>query len=164
MLKRGHVAGFAITSLNGAAKLYVSNTSGAAADAAGDNSAVIGTVTAIPTVGGGVSKLLFVDVSWIQAPSTRSSQHGSSSKRRTELCQPFSARSASTTMIAFSNATAGQRAIYALASQYVAAQNDVIAGMLGTFVDETTDEYKRRYKLPGGGYCRSAADRRNPAP
>lgn len=64
VLKRGHVAGFAITSLNGAAKLYVSNTSGAAADAAGDNSAVIGTVTAIPTVGG-VSKLLFVDVSWI---------------------------------------------------------------------------------------------------
>lgn len=50
------------------------------------------------------------------------------------------------------NATAGQRAIYALASQYVAAQNDVIAGMLSTFVDETTDEYKRRYKLPGGGY------------
>lgn len=64
VLKRGHVAGFAITSLNGAAKLYVSNTSGAAADAAGDNSAVIGTVTAIPTVGG-VSKLLFVDVSWV---------------------------------------------------------------------------------------------------
>ena len=28
----------------------------------------------------------------------------------------------------------------------------MIAGMLSTFVDETTDEYKRRYKLPGGGY------------
>lgn len=64
VLKRGHVAGFAITGLNGAAKLYVSNTAGAAADAAGDNSAVIGTVTAIPTVGG-VSKLLFVDCSWV---------------------------------------------------------------------------------------------------
>ena len=73
MLKRGHVAGFAITSLNGAAKLYVSNTSGAAADAAGDNSAVIGTVTAIPTVGG-VSKLLFVEACFLDLIATDTQQ------------------------------------------------------------------------------------------
>lgn len=64
VLKRGHVAGFTVSGLNGAAKAYVSNDAGSAADAAGDNSKVIGTITAIPTVGG-VTKLLYVEADWV---------------------------------------------------------------------------------------------------
>jgi len=49
------------------------------------------------------------------------------------------------------NATVGQRAIYDIAVQYVQQQNAALNQVLSVFVDETTEEYKRRYKLPGGG-------------
>ena len=50
------------------------------------------------------------------------------------------------------NSTAGQRAIYDVAAAYVAEQNAALDGMLATFVESTTPDYKLRYKLPGGGY------------
>lgn len=46
----------------------------------------------------------------------------------------------------------GQRAVWQAAEQYVAAVNDEILAALSVWVDETTSEYGRRYKLPGGGY------------
>lgn len=49
------------------------------------------------------------------------------------------------------NATAGQRVIWDAATEYVNAQNAALNQMLAAFVDETTEEYKRRYRLPGGG-------------
>lgn len=50
------------------------------------------------------------------------------------------------------NSTVGQRAIYDAASAYVAAQNAALSAMLSIFVEETTEDYARRYKLPGSGY------------
>lgn len=49
------------------------------------------------------------------------------------------------------NATAGQRAIYDEVARYVNEQNAALNQMLATFVEGTTEEYKLRYKLPGGG-------------
>jgi hypothetical protein len=50
------------------------------------------------------------------------------------------------------NATVGQRAIYDIATAYVARVNAEVDVQMGMFVDETTEEYKRRYKLPGSGF------------
>lgn len=50
------------------------------------------------------------------------------------------------------NATIGQRVIYETAMEYVMRINDDLNKALSVFIDETTDEYKRRFKLPGGGY------------
>lgn len=63
VLKRGYVGGFTVSSLNCGAKLYISDTAGALADAAGSNSKVVGIVGAMPEVGGPV-KLLYVDAAW----------------------------------------------------------------------------------------------------
>lgn len=49
------------------------------------------------------------------------------------------------------NATVGQEVIYAEAAKYVADQNAALDAVLSVFVEETTSDYKRRYKLPGGG-------------
>lgn len=49
------------------------------------------------------------------------------------------------------NATQGQRVIYDAAQAYLDRINADIEKALGVFVDESTSEYKRRYKLPGGG-------------
>src|SRR3972149_8855219 len=50
------------------------------------------------------------------------------------------------------SATVGQRVIYETAMEYIARINADLEAVLSVFVDETTEEYKRRYKLPGGGY------------
>ncbi len=50
------------------------------------------------------------------------------------------------------SSTAGQRAIYEVAAAYIAEQNAALDAMVATFVEEQTPEYKRRYKLPGGGF------------
>jgi hypothetical protein len=50
------------------------------------------------------------------------------------------------------NATVGQRVIYETAMEYVNRINADLALAMSVFVDETTEEYKRRFKLPGGGY------------
>ncbi|HMN12584.1 MAG TPA: hypothetical protein PKD55_09700, partial [Bellilinea sp.] len=50
------------------------------------------------------------------------------------------------------NATAGQRAIYDAAAAYINRINADLDAALSVFVQETTSEYKRRFKLPGGGY------------
>jgi hypothetical protein len=48
-------------------------------------------------------------------------------------------------------ATVGQAVIYQQAADWVAQQNAALNAALSVFVDETTSDYKRRYKLPGGG-------------
>lgn len=47
--------------------------------------------------------------------------------------------------------TVGQRAIYGVATEYVARVNAEVEAALSVFVDETTSDFKFRYKLPGGG-------------
>ena len=49
------------------------------------------------------------------------------------------------------SATAGQRAVYDIAMQYVAMQNAALQPVLDIFVGEETSDYKRRFKLPGSG-------------
>ena len=48
-------------------------------------------------------------------------------------------------------ATTGQQVIYQAATEWVAQQNASLNAVMSTFVDETTSDYTRRYKLPGGG-------------
>jgi len=50
------------------------------------------------------------------------------------------------------NSTVGQRVIYDAAVEYINRVNSELNSVMSVFVDETTSEYKRRYKLPGGGY------------
>jgi hypothetical protein len=50
------------------------------------------------------------------------------------------------------NATAGQRAIYDAAQDYINKVNADIAKAMSVFVEKTTSDFKWRYKLPGGGY------------
>ena len=49
------------------------------------------------------------------------------------------------------NATQGQRAIYDLIVAYVAQIQSDLAGQARLFIEETTENFKERYKLPGGG-------------
>jgi len=63
VLKEGHVAGYDLSGLAYGAKVYVSDTAGALADAAGTVSFVVGTVVPIPQVGGAV-KALYVECPW----------------------------------------------------------------------------------------------------
>lgn len=49
------------------------------------------------------------------------------------------------------NATAGQRAIYEVAAAHVAERNAALNAAMAVFIEETTSEHQRRYKLPGGG-------------
>lgn len=45
----------------------------------------------------------------------------------------------------------GQSVIYDAVNEYLAMHNAELAQTLGVFVDETTEDHKRRYVLPGGG-------------
>ncbi len=63
ILKEGHVAGFDLSGLAYGAKVYVSDTAGALADAAGSTSLVMGSVVPIAQVGGPV-KALYVEADW----------------------------------------------------------------------------------------------------
>ena len=47
--------------------------------------------------------------------------------------------------------TSGQAAAYDAITEIVARHNALIDGMLSTFVERTTTDFKIRYKLPGGG-------------
>jgi hypothetical protein len=47
--------------------------------------------------------------------------------------------------------TVGQSVVYDAANELLARHNAELDSALGVFVDETTDDHKRRYKLPGGG-------------
>lgn len=49
------------------------------------------------------------------------------------------------------NATAGQRAVYDVLNERVRAYNQQLQSAMAVFVEETTEDFKRRYKLPGGG-------------
>lgn len=50
------------------------------------------------------------------------------------------------------NSTAGQQSIFSVAREWVAMQNAALAAMMGAFVEATTEDFTRRYKLPGSGY------------
>jgi hypothetical protein len=50
------------------------------------------------------------------------------------------------------NSTAGQRAIFDAVTEYLERVNADMRRALAVLVDETTSDFKRRYKLPGGGY------------
>ncbi len=47
--------------------------------------------------------------------------------------------------------TIGQRAVYDAASQLLAQYNDELNSAMSVFVETTTEDFKFRYKLPGGG-------------
>lgn len=49
------------------------------------------------------------------------------------------------------NATAGQRVIHQEITNYLAMHNAAMAAAVAMFVDETTEDFQRRYRLPGGG-------------
>lgn len=50
------------------------------------------------------------------------------------------------------SATAGQRAIYDITADYVARYRQQQQAAQAIFVEGVTENYKERYKLPGGGY------------
>lgn len=50
------------------------------------------------------------------------------------------------------NSTAGQQAIFEAVTDYVNRINADLNAALSVFVEGTTSDFKRRYKLPGGGY------------
>jgi hypothetical protein len=56
------------------------------------------------------------------------------------------------------NATQGQQAIYDAVIEYTNRVSAELNSSLGVFVDETTSDHKRRYKLPGGGYLEKVND------
>lgn len=47
--------------------------------------------------------------------------------------------------------TLGQSVVYDAVNEYMRLHNEELAQTLGVFVGETTTDFKRRYKLPGGG-------------
>jgi len=49
-------------------------------------------------------------------------------------------------------ATVGQQVIYETATEYIARANASLDSALALFVEETTEQFKYRYKLPGNGY------------
>lgn len=61
LLKQGFLYGYTITQAYGAL-IYLSDTAGALADAAGTVSKLVGKVLSIPEAGGNISKVLFVDI------------------------------------------------------------------------------------------------------
>lgn len=50
------------------------------------------------------------------------------------------------------SSTVGQRVIFDAATEYINRINAELAAVTAIFIDENTSEFKRRYKLPGGGY------------
>lgn len=65
VLKRGHIYGFTITGLGYDAMVYLSNTPGALADAAGGTSVIAGRVTSLPD--NSLTKVLWVEADWLRA-------------------------------------------------------------------------------------------------
>lgn len=63
VLKRGHVAGFTISQAYDAA-LYLSNTAGALADAAGGTSVNCGRV--VPMSDSSLTKVVYIDADWLR--------------------------------------------------------------------------------------------------
>ena len=50
------------------------------------------------------------------------------------------------------NATSGQEVVWTAAQDYLARVNAELATIQSAFVERTTDSFKFRYKLPGGGF------------
>lgn len=64
-LKRGHVYGFTVAALNCDVPLYLSDTAGALADAAGTMTVIAGRIVALSDAN--LTKVLFVDADWLRA-------------------------------------------------------------------------------------------------
>lgn len=64
VLKRGHVYGFTVTSQAYDAALYVSNTAGALADAAGGTTINAGRVVALPDAS--ATKVVYIEADWLR--------------------------------------------------------------------------------------------------
>jgi hypothetical protein len=62
VLKRGHVEGFSVSSLDGDAIAYLSNTAGALATTAATLTVQAGRVTALPD--GNLTKVLYIEADW----------------------------------------------------------------------------------------------------
>lgn len=56
------------------------------------------------------------------------------------------------------NATQGQQVIYDAVMEYVNRITEELNRQSSVFVDETTSDHKRRYKLPGGGFLERAGE------
>ena len=65
VLKNGHCYGFTVSSLNGDALLYLSDTAGALADANGTMTVDCGRVTCLPD--GNLTKVVYVAADWLRA-------------------------------------------------------------------------------------------------
>ncbi len=63
VLKKGHVAGYTVSGLNADVRLYLSDTAGALADAAGTMSVTCGRVVAMPD-DPTLTKVLYADFDW----------------------------------------------------------------------------------------------------
>lgn len=62
------------------------------------------------------------------------------------------------------SSTVGQTAIYEVVNQAVTQYNYTLNQVLSAFVEERTTDFKRRYKLPGGGFMgRRGVQARGPA-
>ena len=55
-------------------------------------------------------------------------------------------------------ATQGQDVIYQVATEWIAARNAELDAIVSMFVDRTTSDHKRRFKLPAGGYLSRRAE------
>lgn len=65
ILKKGFVAGFGIGSLNGDVALYLSDTAGALADAAGTMTVICGRVFGLSD--NDLTRVLYIDADWLRA-------------------------------------------------------------------------------------------------
>jgi hypothetical protein len=60
------------------------------------------------------------------------------------------------------NATQGQRVIYEAVMDYVNRVNAEAAATYAVFIEETTQNYKERYHLPGSGYMQEISPDQKP--
>lgn len=60
------------------------------------------------------------------------------------------------------NATQGQRVIYDAVTTYINAKNAELAAAYSVFIGETTEMFKERYMLPGGGYMQEIDPNQRP--
>lgn len=67
------------------------------------------------------------------------------------MSQIFGILGISDSEIAYVN-TIGQRIVYDAVAELLARHNAELGQMVSVFVDQTTEDFKFRYKLPGGGY------------
>lgn len=66
MLRKGECYGFTVSSMNADAIVYLSDTAGALADAAGTMTVNCGRITVVPQSGSAV-KVIFFDFDWLRA-------------------------------------------------------------------------------------------------